>query len=117
MSNIDFWIVKVKKKMRQRRERRIRAWMKKIFSAIAVGAVALVSMGAVDGKDYRLVEEIYVVQSGDTLQTIGETYMAKNTYGRRYLPEFIEGIKEENNLTGEVEPGQKIRITWWEKRG
>lgn len=117
MRDLDWSIVKAKKNMRQRRERRIIRRIKKAAAVAAIGIVALISMGVADGADYRLVEETYTVQPGDTLWTIGEEYMAKNTYGRRYLPEFIEGIKQNNDElvrnNGQVSPGQKLRVTYW----
>ena len=84
---------------------------------VFIGLSAALSLGAADGHDYRIVEETYTVQQGDTLWTIGEAFMAKNTYGRRYLPEYIEGIKQLNEELveshGQVEPGQKLRVTYW----
>ena len=86
--------------------------------AVAIGMVgaSFFTMGMYDGPQ-RLVEDTYVVQQGDTLWSIGEEYLKKNTGGRRYILEFIEGIREINPELHEsksvVYPGQKIRINYW----
>ena len=117
MNDFDWSIMKVRKRMRQRKDARIICRIKKATIIAALGMTTLISLGAVDGKDYEFVEETYTVQRGDTLWTIGETFMGKNTYGRRYLPEFIQGIIQENEELveshGQVSPGQKLRITYW----
>jgi len=92
--------------------------LKKAAIGAALCAVAALSLGAADSHHpYEMVEEIYTVQKGDTLWTIGEEYMAKNTYGDRYLPEFVQGIIQNNEELvqshGQVEPDQKIKITYW----
>lgn len=120
MTRIDWNVMKARKRMRQRKDRNIIQGMKRAAIGAALCAVAALSLGAADSRPYEFVEETYVVQKGDTLWTIGEEYMAKNTYGRRYLPEFIQGIIQENDELveshGQVEPGQKIKITYWVKK-
>jgi hypothetical protein len=65
--------------------------------------------------------EIYTVQTGDTLWNISETYIQKNTYSRRDIREFYQGIIEgnwqtfENRPPGAIYPGDKLTITWWER--
>ena len=117
MDNFAWCLVKARKKMQQKRDRAIIEKMKRGTIIAAIGISAALSLGAADGHDYRIVEETYTVQPGDTLWSIGETFMKKNTYGRRYLPEFIEGIKQNNDFLvesrGQVEPGQKLRVTYW----
>ena len=117
MDNFAWGLMKARKKMQRKRDRAIIERMKHGTIIAAIGISAALSLGMADGKDYRVVEETYTVQSGDTLWTIGEAFMAKNTYGRRYLPEYIEGIKQLNEELveshGQVEPGQKIRVTYW----
>ena len=117
MTNFDWGVMKARKNMQKRRDNWILRGIKKAAVIAALGIAAALSLGAADSHPYRIVEETYTVQKGDTLWTIGEEYMAKNTYGRRYLPEFIEGIKQNNDFLveshGQVEPGQKIRITYW----
>ena len=121
MNNFDWSIMKARKRMRQRKDRSVIRGLKKAAVTVAIGATAALSLGFADeGKNYELVEEIYTVQRGDTLWTIGEEFMAKNTYGSRYLLELIEGIKQNNSALvkshGQVEPGQKLRITYWVKK-
>ena len=118
MNNFDWSIMKARKRMRQRKDRNIIRGLKRAAIGAALCAVAALSLGAADSHHpYDMVEEIYTVQKGDTLWTIGEEYMAKNTYGPRYLLEFIEGIKQNNEELvkshGQVEPDQKIKITYW----
>lgn len=117
MSNVDFGIMKAKKKMRQRRDGWILRGIKKTAIAGGLFLAAVLSLGVADGHPWQLVEETYTVQRNDTLWSIGEEYIQKNTYGRRYLPEFIEGIKQSNEELveshGQVYPGQKLRITYW----
>ena len=117
MSNVDFGIMKARKKMRQRRDGWILRGIKKAAMAGTLFLAAVLSLGVADGHPWQLVEETYTVQQGDTIWTIGETFMEKNTYGRRYLPEFVQGIIQTNEelveSNGQVEPGQEIRVTYW----
>jgi hypothetical protein len=121
MTRIDWNVMKARKAMRQRKDRHIIQGMKKAAIGAALCAVAALSLGAADSHHpYEMVEEIYTVQKGDTVWTIAEEYMAKNTYGDRYLPEFVQGIIQNNEELvqshGQVEPGQKLRVTYWVKK-
>ena len=117
MNDFEWSLMKAKKKMQRKRDQTIIGKLKRGAIIAAVGISAVLSLGAADGDDYRIVEEVYTVQEGDTLWSIGEAFVEKNTYGQRYLPEFIEGIKQNNEELveshGQVEPGQKLRITYW----
>lgn len=97
-----------------------RKYLKKGVVAIAITGAVLLSLGAYSG-DQKLVEDSYTVQKGDTLWSISETYLKKNTGGRRYILEFQEGIKELNpwllDTRGQVQPGQVLRINYWIKKG
>ena len=119
MNDFEWSLMKAKKKMQRKRDHAIIGKLKHGAIIAAVGISAVLSLGAADGDDYRVVEEVYTVQEGDTLWSIGEAFVEKNTYGQRYLPEFIEGIKQNNDFLveshGQVEPGQKLRITYWVK--
>lgn len=66
-------------------------------------------------KTYRLVSEDYVVQSGDTLDSITKYYMKKNTYGPREYNEFLEGICELNYkvIKEGIKAGDVIRVNYW----
>ena len=119
MNDFEWSLMKAKKKIQWKRDHVIIDKLKHAAIITAVGISAVLSLGAADGHDYRIVEEIYTVQQGDTLWSIGEAFVEKNTYGQRYLPEFIEGIKQNNDFLvesrGQVEPGQKLRVTYWVK--
>ena len=66
---------------------------------------------------YKLVQDKYVVQIGDSLDSITLVYMSKNTYGQREFKEFREGIMEINSwlMTRALKQGDIIRINYWEK--
>jgi hypothetical protein len=93
---------------------------KKIIYLIAVCMLSLSSVSAtVPGeKAYLFVTENYVVQSGDTLDSITEHYIVKNTYGPREFKEFREGIRENNYKIlkdRDIEKGDTLVITYWVK--
>ncbi|WP_313994137.1 LysM domain-containing protein [uncultured Selenomonas sp.] len=95
---------------------------KKIITGSCVIGAALLCAGMEaydDGKNAILVEETYVVKSGDTLWGIAEEYVAKNTGTRRYILEYKEGIYENNpwlvERKGEIFPGDEIKVTYWKK--
>jgi len=68
--------------------------------------------------DWSLKEEIYTVKAGDTMESIAQEYMKKNTYGPRESHEFIEGILELNNMSvADIHVGDKLRINYWIKKG
>ena len=56
---------------------------KKLIAGCCIVGAAILLAGAYspqsDGRNAVLVEEVYVVKSGDTLWNIAETYVAKNT--------------------------------------
>ena len=88
-------------------------------ACLMLAAAAFFFCGAYKG-DQELIEDTYIVQPGDTIWSIGETYLPLNTGGRRYLPEFVEGIKELNPWVVEqrynIHPGDKIRVNYWIKK-
>jgi len=69
----------------------------------------------------ELVEDTYTVQAGDSLWSISEEFLQKNTGGRRYILEFKSGIKElnpwllERPSECEIYPGDELRINYWVK--
>ena len=105
----------------KRREQTLALKKAAICFAIAAAGFTMLGACASDTSHQRLVEETYTVQQGDTLRTIAEAYLPKNTGGRRYILEFEEGIEElnpwivENHYT--IHPGDKIKITYWVKDG
>ena len=90
-----------------------------IAGGIVAGAAILCAGMATqeDGKNAVLVEEVYVVKSGDTLWDIAETYCSKNTGTRRYILEYKSGIEELNpwllERHGMIYPGDKLTLTYW----
>ncbi len=82
--------------------------------------VLLTSCGNTEPKG-AMVTETYTVQAGDTLWTIAEAYIVKNTGGSRYMPEFISGIEElndelfRNRVPGDIRPGDKLVINYFIK--
>lgn len=100
-------------------KRGIESALKKFLAGTAIIGAAVICAGFYDGDQVR-VETVYTVQPGDTLWLISEEYLQKNTGGRRYIMEFMEGIKElnpwikENNYV--IHPGDKIRVNYWIKK-
>ena len=100
-------------------KRGIESALKKFLAGAAIIGAATICAGFYEG-DQERVEITYVVKPGDTLWHIGEEHIKLNTGGRRYLPEFVEGIKElnpwvkENNYV--LNAGDKIRISYWIKK-
>ena len=96
---------------------------KKVIAGCVIAGLAILCAGACnpweDGRNAVLVEEIYVVKSGDTLWDIAETYLHKNTGTRRYILEYKSGIEELNpwllERHGLIYPGDELRMTYWVK--
>jgi nucleoid-associated protein YgaU len=86
-----------------------------IAGLMAVGAV---SIGFNNGSA-ELVETTHVVQPGETLWSISEDYLEKNTYGDRYILEFMSGIEELNpwllDNDRQVNVGDEIRVNYFTK--
>ena len=92
-----------------------------LLTVVLIGLliVTLASCGNAEPKG-TLVTETYIVQPGDTLWTIAETYMAKNTYGPRDIREYYHGIIELNYDTvfanrpnSLIYPGDELQINYW----
>ncbi len=64
---------------------------------------------------YKLIQDKYVVQAGDSLDSITTTFMRKNTYGPRGFDEFRSGIIELNEwlLDRDVRQGDELHINYW----
>ena len=97
---------------------------KKVIAGCMIAGLAILFAGAASepwevGKNAVLVEEVYVVQNGDTIWDIAETYCAKNTGTRRYILEYKAGMEELNpwiaERKGKIYPGDKIKVTYWVK--
>ena len=97
------------------------SWKAAVAGGIVAGAAILCAGMATqkDGKNAVLVEEVYVVKSGDTLWDIAETYVRKNTGTRRYILEYKSGIEENNpwllERHGMIYPGDRLTLTYWVK--
>ena len=96
---------------------------KKIIAGSAIALAAILLAGACRQQETNtvpvLVEEVYVVKSGDTLWDIAETYVRKNTGTRRYILEYKSGIEENNpwllERHGMIYPGDRLTLTYWVK--
>ena len=96
--------------------------MKKVVIALMMAAL-FVSVGNVSEaaevvhRSWTVVHVSYEAQEGDTLDSIAETYVQKNTYGVRDVSEFKEGIRELNDwlLTRDLKKGDVLRINYWER--
>ena len=87
--------------------------MKKVIFLLAAMMVMISSTCLANS--YRLVEAEYSVQAGDSLDSIAEAYMAKNTYGPREIREFKSGIVQLNDwlLTRDVQAGDTVKVNYW----
>jgi nucleoid-associated protein YgaU len=86
---------------------------------VGILIVTLASCGNAEPRG-TLTTEIYIVQPGDTLWIIAETYIAKNTAGQRDIREFYHGIIELNYDTvfanrpnSLIYPGDELQINYW----
>jgi len=89
-----------------------------VFIWLAI--VLLTSCGNTEPQG-TLVTETYIVRPGDTLWTISEQFMQKNTYGPRDIREFYHGVIELNydavfkdrKPYGLLMPGDRLQINYW----
>lgn len=88
---------------------------------LAIGTTILVQQPV--SCSQKLIESPYQVEAGDTLRSISETFLEKNTGGLRYILEFESGIKELNpwllSRAGESEvlPGDELRVNYFVEDG
>jgi hypothetical protein len=87
--------------------------MKKVF--LLLTAMMIMISSTCLASSYQLVEAEYTVQAGDSLESIAQAYMAKNTYGPRELKEFKSGIVQLNTwlLSRDVQAGDKVKVNYW----
>jgi len=104
---------------RRAHKRGIESAIKRVLAGAALIGAAVVFAGFYNG-DQVQVETVYKVQKGDTLWSISEDYLKRNTGGRRYILEFKEGIKELNpwlvDTKEQIQPGDSITIRYWVKK-
>lgn len=97
--------------------------MDRLLVAAALVVMAIVYTGGryAEESEQVLVEASYTVRPGDTLWSIAEDFMARNTGGRRYILEFEEDIVElnpwllERHRGAELYPGDVLRVNYWVK--
>lgn len=85
-------------------------------------AFAVASCGNAEPPKGKLVSEVYVVKSGDTLNEIASSYIEQSSV-RRDIREFREGIIETNWDSvfadryphGLIYPGDKLQINYWKE--
>ena len=107
-------------KERRAKQKRRESVIKKVVAGAALVGAAVICAGFYEGDQVR-VETVYTVQPNDTLWSISEEYLKRNTGGRRYILEFKEGIKELNpwlvDTHEQLQVGDKIKISYWIKKG
>ena len=114
MENFELEINKARAK-----KKRLEKAIKKSLTAAALIGAAVVCAGFYNG-DQVQVETVHKVQKGETLWGISEDYLKKNTGGRRYILEFMSGVRELNpwltETKDQIQPGDKIIIRYWVKK-
>lgn len=86
-------------------------------TVITVMKIAVLLVIVVTQCGYRYMTETYTVTKSDSLPTIAERFITKNTGSVRQIDEFCEGIREENFDVignGEVHAGEVLKINYWE---
>ena len=90
--------------------------MKKGFVAVFVVGMMILTSGMTFAS-WKLIEDTYTVQQGETLDEITDKFIPLNTYAPREHNEFKSGIRELNRSLwergSEVVPGETIRINYW----
>jgi hypothetical protein len=78
---------------------------------LIICATSLIMCGAADHPQAQIVTETYTVCKGDTLDSIADKFIVKNTYGARQHDEFKEGICEVNSVR-QVKAGDKLIVNY-----
>lgn len=108
------WLQRTRKKIEQRK-RRERNFLKCAACAALIGGAVLLS-GYMSQQDINRVDTVYTVKPGDTLRSISEAYLEKETANKRYILEFEHDIKELNPWLKDsvaIYPGQRIKIEYF----
>lgn len=109
--------VLLKQRLEAERDKRIKRKIKKAIACTLLISGAIFLVGFFYDKG-TMIEETYTVQDGDTLRSISEHYLEKNTANRQYILEFEHNIKDLNPELKQSDflyPGQKINIQYWVK--
>ena len=111
------------KRIGKPRHSKLKDWLIVIGFSILLALVAWILTGAAENPQAILITETYTVCKGDTLDTIADKFIAKNTYGTRYHDEFKEGIIEINwdrvfaDRPGRnIYPGDKLVVNYLIKK-
>ena len=106
-----------RERVARRRKEQTRALKKAAHIAALVG-IAAISIGVTNrpAADTRLVETTYTVQPGDTWWSIVERFQDIDAEDR-YVLEYKQELEQLNEGidTGNLTPGQKLRIQYREK--
>lgn len=100
--------------------------LKKMEIVCLMACTAMFLTGGVNDKhaNAELIQEVYTVECDDTLWTIADRYMKKNTFGAREIREFMSGIIELNyedifkdrDDNYYIYPNDKLKINYWIER-
>ena len=90
--------------------------MKKLAAGMAaIITAAAISLGAVE-EEGKLVTEVYTVKRHDTIWSISEKFLPKNTAERKYILQFQHEIVEANPKVKAngytIYPGDKLVINY-----
>lgn len=94
--------------------------MKKIISLIVFCLILFSSacFASSLSKPWIFVQDVHLVRQGETLDSIAQDFMKKNTYGQREIHEFTEGIKELNPWLEkrDIHYANILYINYWIKK-
>ena len=94
--------------------------MKKIISLIVFCLILFSSacFASSLGKSWIFVQDVHLVRQGETLDSIAQDFMKKNTYGQREIREFTEGIRELNSWLEkrDIHYADILYINYWIKK-
>ena len=90
--------------------------MKKLAEGITVAIITATIWTAYFQDEGKLVTEVYTVKRNDTIWSISEKFLSKNTAGRKYILQFKHEIIEANPQLKasrcRIHPGDKLIINY-----
>ena len=96
-------------------KRHLRPSIKTALKVAFIGAIAI-SAYIINVTAGEKVTEIYTVQPGDTIYSISEKFLSKNTAQRKYILQFQYEIIEDNPQVKSnhyiIHPGDEIAISY-----